>query len=164
MGCREAALVEEIWGDDVPANPTKALQVVVSRARSATSARTSIERHRRAATGLAPVARTPSVDVVGAAPARALRLGVLARATTPRRCPLLERGRLPTTRWPPRCCAAVAGVHGVPAALERYEQLPRASSPTGSASTRARSCRRCTPSCWRATDRCARGCSTRRPA
>jgi hypothetical protein len=29
--------VEEIWGDDVPANPTKAPQVVVSRARSATA-------------------------------------------------------------------------------------------------------------------------------
>jgi len=31
----EERLVEEIWGpDDVPANPAKALQVVVSRARS----------------------------------------------------------------------------------------------------------------------------------
>ena len=42
-GCSETALVDEVWGDDVPANPTKALQVVVSRARSATSSET-IER------------------------------------------------------------------------------------------------------------------------
>ena len=32
----EERLVDEVWGeDDVPANPAKALQVVVSRARSA---------------------------------------------------------------------------------------------------------------------------------
>ncbi|HEY0949651.1 ATP-binding protein [Nocardioides sp.] len=37
-GVGEGRLVEEIWGDEVPANPTKALQVVVSRARAATSA------------------------------------------------------------------------------------------------------------------------------
>ena len=37
-GAGESRLIEEIWGDDVPANPTKALQVVVSRARAATSA------------------------------------------------------------------------------------------------------------------------------
>ena len=42
-GLSETALVDEVWGDDVPANPTKALQVVVSRARSATSSET-IER------------------------------------------------------------------------------------------------------------------------
>ncbi|MBU2696378.1 hypothetical protein CCO04_14905 [Pimelobacter sp. 30-1] len=34
----EERLIEEIWGDEPPANPTKALQVVVSRARSATAA------------------------------------------------------------------------------------------------------------------------------
>ncbi len=33
----EAALIEAIWGDEAPANPTKALQVVVSRARRATA-------------------------------------------------------------------------------------------------------------------------------
>ena len=33
----EERLIAEIWGDDPPANPTKALQVVVSRARSATA-------------------------------------------------------------------------------------------------------------------------------
>jgi len=37
-GASEGRLIEDIWGDDVPANPTKALQVVVSRARAATSA------------------------------------------------------------------------------------------------------------------------------
>jgi len=38
-GVSEGRLIEEIWGEDgVPANPTKALQVVVSRARTATSA------------------------------------------------------------------------------------------------------------------------------
>ncbi len=36
-GVSETRLIEEIWGDAVPANPTKALQVVVSRARAATS-------------------------------------------------------------------------------------------------------------------------------
>ena len=35
-GLSEQALVEEVWGDDIPANPTKALQVVVSRARAVT--------------------------------------------------------------------------------------------------------------------------------
>lgn len=34
----DAALVEEVWGRDAPANPTKALQVLVSRTRSVTSA------------------------------------------------------------------------------------------------------------------------------
>lgn len=37
-GVSEGRLIEEIWGDDPPANPTKALQVVVSRARAATDA------------------------------------------------------------------------------------------------------------------------------
>jgi len=37
-GVSEGRLIDEIWGDDEPANPTKALQVVVSRARTATSA------------------------------------------------------------------------------------------------------------------------------
>ena len=35
-GVSEDALVAEIWQDDVPANPGKALQVVVSRARAQT--------------------------------------------------------------------------------------------------------------------------------
>ncbi len=37
-GVGDPRLVEELWGDEPPANPTKALQVVVSRARAATSA------------------------------------------------------------------------------------------------------------------------------
>jgi predicted ATPase/DNA-binding SARP family transcriptional activator len=37
-GASEGRLIDEIWGADEPANPTKALQVVVSRARAATSA------------------------------------------------------------------------------------------------------------------------------
>lgn len=37
-GASEERLIAEIWGDAVPANPTKALQVVVSRARAATDA------------------------------------------------------------------------------------------------------------------------------
>jgi DNA-binding SARP family transcriptional activator len=37
-GVSEGRLIGDIWGADEPANPTKALQVVVSRARSATSA------------------------------------------------------------------------------------------------------------------------------
>ena len=56
---------------------------------------------------------------------------------------------------------AVAAVHGVPAALERYEPTGAARRPARRRS-RARSSRRCTPSCWRATGRSARGCCTRR--
>lgn len=37
-GTGEGRLIEEIWGSETPANPTKALQVVVSRTRTATSA------------------------------------------------------------------------------------------------------------------------------
>lgn len=37
-GVGDKRLVEELWGDEPPANPTKALQVVVSRVRAATSA------------------------------------------------------------------------------------------------------------------------------
>ena len=45
-GLSEDALVAEVWAADVPANPRKALQVVVSRARSVTSVE-AIERTRR---------------------------------------------------------------------------------------------------------------------
>ncbi|MDA0646420.1 AfsR/SARP family transcriptional regulator, partial [Nonomuraea ferruginea] len=37
-GAGDERLVEELWPDGPPANPTKALQVVVSRTRAATSA------------------------------------------------------------------------------------------------------------------------------
>ncbi|OEV03005.1 BTAD domain-containing putative transcriptional regulator [Streptomyces oceani] len=36
-GVTDARLIEELWGDSAPANPTKALRVVISRTRAATS-------------------------------------------------------------------------------------------------------------------------------
>jgi len=112
-GLSEAALVEEVWGDDVPANPTKALQVVVSRARAAT-APGAIERTAR---GYRLALTTAEVDAWALRPA-GLRLagaGEYAAAL-----PLLERAA-PDEEVVAALLRAVAGVHGVPAALERYE-------------------------------------------
>ncbi|GAA4380864.1 ATP-binding protein [Nocardioides caricicola] len=112
-GLSETALVEEVWGDDVPANPTKALQVVVSRARSATSA-DAIERTAR---GYRLALTTPEVDAWALRP-EGLRLaaaGEYAAALA-----LLERAD-PDDEVVAALLRSVAGVHGVPAALERYE-------------------------------------------
>ncbi|MFC7497240.1 MULTISPECIES: ATP-binding protein [unclassified Nocardioides] len=112
-GLSESALVEEIWGDDVPANPTKALQVVVSRARSATDAET-IERTAR---GYRIALTSGDVDAWALRP-EGLRLALSGEYAAA--LPLLERA--------PRddevveaLLRSVAGVHGAPAALERYE-------------------------------------------
>ena len=112
-GLSETALVDEIWGDDVPANPTKALQVVVSRARSATSA-DAIERTAR---GYRLTLATADVDAWALRP-EGLRLagaGEYAAAL-----PLLERAE-PDDDVVAALIRAVAAVHGVPAALDRYE-------------------------------------------
>jgi predicted ATPase/tetratricopeptide (TPR) repeat protein len=112
-GLAEASLVEEVWGDDVPANPTKALQVVVSRARAATSAE-AIEHTTR---GYRLALAAADVDAWALRP-EGLRLagaGHYAAAL-----PLLERAR-PDDEVMSALLRATAGVHGVPAALERYE-------------------------------------------
>ena len=112
-GLSEDALVEEIWGDDVPANPTKALQVVVSRARSATSAQ-AIERTARGyRLALAPA----EVDAWALRP-EGLRLAAAGEYDAA--LPLLERAD-PDDQVVAALLRSIAGVHGVPAALERFE-------------------------------------------
>ena len=113
-GLSETALVEEIWGEDVPANPTKALQVVVSRARAATCP----EAIERTARGYRLALTTTDVDVWALRP-EGLRLagaGDYAAAL-----PLLERIPDRTDEVTAALLRSVAAVHGVPAALERYE-------------------------------------------
>lgn len=112
-GLGESALVEEVWGDDVPANPTKALQVVVSRARAATGADV-IERTAR---GYRLTLGVADVDAWALRP-EGLRLaeaGEYAAAL-----PLLERA-VPDDEVMAALLRSVAGVHGVPAALDRFE-------------------------------------------
>lgn len=113
-GASEAALVEDIWGrDDVPANPAKALQVVVSRARTATAAE-AIERTPQGyRLGLA----AGEVDAWSLRP-RALRLAAEKRYAEA--LPLLERLD-PDEEVTEALLRAVAAVHGAPAALERFE-------------------------------------------
>ncbi|MER7555973.1 BTAD domain-containing putative transcriptional regulator [Nocardioides sp. NPDC126508] len=116
-GASEEALVEEIWGlDDIPANPSKALQVVVSRARTATAAG-AIERTPR---GYRLGLGAGEVDAWSLRP-EALRLAAEKRYAEA--LPLLERlDRLdPDEEVTEAVLRAVAAVHGVPAALERFE-------------------------------------------
>ncbi|WP_243059974.1 AAA family ATPase [Nocardioides sp. SR21] len=112
-GLSETALVDEVWGDDVPANPTKALQVVVSRARSATSA-DAIERTAR---GYRLALATAEVDAWALRP-EGLRLAAAGEYAAA--LPLLERADADDDVVA-ALLRSVAGVHGVPAALERYE-------------------------------------------
>jgi predicted ATPase/DNA-binding SARP family transcriptional activator len=116
-GLGERALVEEIWADDPPANPTKALQVVVSRARAAT-APDAIE---RTAYGYRLTLPATSVDAWALRP-EGLRLAAEGRYAEA--LPLLERAH-ETAESDDEVVAAllraVADVHGVPAALERFE-------------------------------------------
>ena len=117
-GLSERALVEEVWNEDPPANPTKALQVVVSRVRGATCA----EAIERTASGYRLALATDDVDAWSLRP-QALRLAAEKRYAEA--LPLLERA----TRDTPTAdddlmmalLRAIAGVRGVPAALERYE-------------------------------------------
>lgn len=112
-GLSEQALVEDVWGDDVPANPTKALQVVVSRARSATSADAIARTPRGYRLALAP----EEVDA-GALRPEGLRLAAAGEYAVA--LPLLERAR-PDDEVLVALLRALAAVQGVPAALERYE-------------------------------------------
>lgn len=112
-GSSEAALIEEIWGDEVPANPTKALQVVVSRARSATGGEVIERTPRGYRLALAPV----EVDAWSLRP-EGLRLAASGEYAVA--LPLLERAR-PDDEVVAALLRSVAAAHGVPAALERYE-------------------------------------------
>src|SRR4051812_33672452 len=112
-GAGEATLVEEIWADDVPANPTKALQVVVSRTRSATGPEVVERTDRGYRLGLAE----GDVDVWVLRPEGLRRAAVGEYAAA---LPLLERIE-PDDEVVSALLRSVAGVHGVPAALERYE-------------------------------------------
>ncbi|WP_395691684.1 ATP-binding protein [Nocardioides sp.] len=112
-GLSEAGLVEEVWGDDVPANPTKALQVVVSRARSATAP----EVIERTGHGYRLALAERDVDAWALRP-EGLRLAAAGEYDAA--LPLLERAA-PDDEVVAALLRAVAGVRGVPAALERYE-------------------------------------------
>jgi predicted ATPase/DNA-binding SARP family transcriptional activator/tetratricopeptide (TPR) repeat protein len=116
-GLGEQALVEEVWADDPPANPTKALQVVVSRARAAT-APAVVE---RTAYGYRLALRAADVDAWALRP-EGLRLATEGRYVEA--LPLLERAQEsapPDEEVTTALLRAVADVQGVPAALERFE-------------------------------------------
>ena len=117
-GLSERALVDEVWPDDPPANPAKALQVVVSRARAATCAE-AIERTGRGYRLALPV---EEVDVWSLRPS-GLRLAAEGRYAEA--LPVLERlagdDASPDDEVLAALLRAVAAVRGVPAALERYE-------------------------------------------
>lgn len=112
-GLSEAALVEEVWADDVPAHPAKALQVVVSRARAATRA-DAIERTAR---GYRLALGPDQVDAWALRP-EGLRLAAAERYAEA--LPLLERAD-PDEEVVVALLRSVAALHGVPAALDRYE-------------------------------------------
>ncbi|GAB4004472.1 ATP-binding protein [Nocardioides ultimimeridianus] len=113
-GAGEKALIEEIWTDALPANPAKALQVVVSRARSATSA-AAIE---RTAVGYRLALAPEEVDAWALRP---VGLRLAAQGSYAEALPLLERAT-PDEEVVAALLRATAAVHGVPAALEWYEQ------------------------------------------
>jgi predicted ATPase len=92
----DARLVEEIWGDEPPANPIKALQVVVSRARAATSPEV-IERSSR---GYRLGLPAGSVDV--------LALGRLVEQARAR----LDAGEVGAARTAARAAVELAGPDG----------------------------------------------------
>ncbi|MFT4289036.1 ATP-binding protein [Nocardioides sp.] len=102
-----------MWADEPPANPTKALQVVVSRARGATSPE-AIERTSR---GYRLALEAAAVDAWALRP-EGLRLAAEGRYAEA--LPLLERAEADDDVVA-ALLRAVAAVQGVPAALERYE-------------------------------------------
>jgi len=112
-GLSEDELIAEVWPDGAPNNPRKALQVVVSRARSATAAEV-IERTRR---GYRLLLASEEVDAWALRP-EGLRLAEEGRYADA--LPLLER-TAPDDVVMAALLRAVAAVHGVPAALTRYE-------------------------------------------
>lgn len=118
-GLGERTLVEEVWADDAPANPTKALQVVVSRARAATAAQ-AIE---RTGQGYRLALDPTEVDAWSLRP-DAMRL--LAEGRYAEALPLLDQlAQLDEHRADDEAVEArlraTAAVHGTPAALDAYE-------------------------------------------
>lgn len=117
-GLSETALVEEVWAGDAPANPAKALQVVVSRTRAATASDAVVRTERGYRLGLA----LDDVDAWALRP-EALRLAAEGQYTAA--LPLLERLVQDPAAGDDVVEALVrslAAVRGVPAALERYEE------------------------------------------
>ncbi len=115
-GLSEDALVDQVWDDGAPANPRKALQVVVSRARSATSADV-IERTR---SGYRLSLSVSEVDAWALRP-EGLRLAAEGRYADA--LPLLERAaRDEDAEVIAALLRALAAVRGVPAALARFEE------------------------------------------
>lgn len=112
-GLSEDALIEAIWGDELPDNPTKSLHVVVSRSRVATGADV-IERTSR---GYRLALDTAEVDIWALRP-EGLRLA--AEGQYARALPLLERVE-PDDEVREALLRAQAAVRGVPAALTEYE-------------------------------------------
>ena len=112
-GVSDGALIEELWPDEAPANPTKALQVVVSRARAATSAE-AIERTERGYRLALPV---EDVDVWAARP---VGLSLAAEGRYDEALPLLEQAGS-DDEVVAALLRSIAAVQGVPAALERFE-------------------------------------------
>jgi predicted ATPase/tetratricopeptide (TPR) repeat protein len=113
-GLSEDELADEIWTDEAPSNPRKALQVVVSRARSVTSAE-AIERTRR---GYRLALGPTEVDAWALRP-EGLRLAAEGRYAEA--LPLLARTE-PDDEVVAALLQALAAVRGVPAALTHYEQ------------------------------------------
>lgn len=118
-GLSDDQLIDEVWADGTPANPRKALQVVVSRARSATSA-DAIERTRR---GYKLSLTASDVDAWALRP-EGLRLAADGRYADA--LPLLERAVrgafTDDAEVVTALLRALAAVQGVPAALARYEE------------------------------------------
>jgi predicted ATPase/tetratricopeptide (TPR) repeat protein len=117
-GLSDDELVLQVWADEAPANPRKALQVVVSRARSATSAE-AIQRTRR---GYRLDLPPNEVDAWALRP-EGLRLAAEGKYADA--LPLLERAASDDTGDGQVVAAllrSLAGVQGVPAALARYEE------------------------------------------
>ncbi|KAA1415263.1 AAA family ATPase [Nocardioides humilatus] len=114
----DARLADEVWGiDEAPAHPAKALQVVVSRARTATSSEA--------------IVRTPggyrldlAEEDVDAWAVRPLGLRLAAEGQYDEALPLLLRADAEGSddQVAAALLRAVAAVHGVPAALDRYER------------------------------------------
>ncbi|WGL50500.1 BTAD domain-containing putative transcriptional regulator [Nocardioides sp. BP30] len=118
-GLGERALVEEVWADDAPVNPTKALQVVVSRARAATAAEVIERTPQGYRLTLAPA----EVDAWSLRP-DALRLAAEGRYAEA--LPLLDQlvrteGHGEDEEVVEARLRAIAAVQGTAPALEAYE-------------------------------------------
>ncbi|MEV6964014.1 AAA family ATPase [Hamadaea sp. NPDC051192] len=109
-------LADQVWADGLPANPRKALQVVVSRARTATAAEV-IERTRQ---GYRLNLAAAEVDAWALRP-EGLRLAAEGKYADA--VPLLERATPDDdAEVMTALLRALAGAQGVPAALARFEQ------------------------------------------